>query len=198
MEIRVSLKSVKDFNAEKFETNFLTDFPKYTTQLINLASGTAQATRPKVVGQMSELFPESNATSINEWREWYLSRCPKSIDEATDKIYSQILKLKSAIALIDKELVRKWVEDLVINKTFNGLYMQDVILHTISKKYGDGSYRRSTPEDEAKGIDGYIGEKAYSIKPDTYKSKSLLNEQIDVTMVYYTKTENELIIEIRE
>ena len=34
------------------------DFPKYTSQLINWANQNAQGTRPAVVGQMSELFPE--------------------------------------------------------------------------------------------------------------------------------------------
>ena len=31
------------------------EFPKYTTQLINLANQNAQGTRPIVVGQMSDL-----------------------------------------------------------------------------------------------------------------------------------------------
>lgn len=35
-----------------------TEFPKYTSQLINWANQNAQGTRPKVVGQLSELFPE--------------------------------------------------------------------------------------------------------------------------------------------
>ena len=33
------------------------EFPKYTSQLINWANQNAQGTRPKVVGQLSELFP---------------------------------------------------------------------------------------------------------------------------------------------
>lgn len=33
-------------------------FPKYTSQLINWANQNAQGTRPRVVGQMSELFPD--------------------------------------------------------------------------------------------------------------------------------------------
>ena len=33
-------------------------FPKYTTQLMNLANQNAQGTRPSVVGQMSELIQE--------------------------------------------------------------------------------------------------------------------------------------------
>jgi hypothetical protein len=34
------------------------EFPKYTTQLMNLANQNAQGTRPRVVGQMSELIKE--------------------------------------------------------------------------------------------------------------------------------------------
>ena len=33
-------------------------FPKYTSQLINWANQNAQGTRPKVVGQLSDLFPD--------------------------------------------------------------------------------------------------------------------------------------------
>lgn len=33
-------------------------FPKYATQLINLANQNAQGTRPEVVGQMTELIHE--------------------------------------------------------------------------------------------------------------------------------------------
>ena len=40
------------------------EFPKYTSQLINWANQNAQGTRPVVVGQMSELFPEFVATTI--------------------------------------------------------------------------------------------------------------------------------------
>ncbi|MBU1345210.1 MAG: MjaI family restriction endonuclease [Proteobacteria bacterium] len=32
------------------------DFPKYSTQILNLANQNAQGTRPAVVGQMSELM----------------------------------------------------------------------------------------------------------------------------------------------
>ena len=38
-------------------------FPKYATQLINLANQNAQGTRPEVVGQMSELIQHSGAGS---------------------------------------------------------------------------------------------------------------------------------------
>ena len=101
------------------------DFPKYTSQLINWANQNAQGTRPKVVGQLSDLFPEyenaCNDISIDSWREWYLEKYPNAIENATNKIFAQVENLKVAIKLVDKELVRKWVEDLVITKTYSGV-----------------------------------------------------------------------------
>ena len=34
------------------------EFPKYTTQIINLANQNAQGTRPNVVGQLSDMIQE--------------------------------------------------------------------------------------------------------------------------------------------
>lgn len=46
------------------------------------------------------------------------------------------MNLKNAIPLIDKEMVEHWVEDLVVYKTFNGLYVQKAILASLAKKNG--------------------------------------------------------------
>ena len=177
------------------------DFPKYTSQLINWANQNAQGTRPKVVGQLSDLFPEfekkCNTVSINEWREWYLNRYPDAIANATDKIFAQVENLKKAIKLIDKEMVQRWVEDLVITKTYNGLYVQEAILSKLAEKTGK-DYRLATPEEESHGIDGYVGNGPYSIKPDTYKTMGRLSEVIDVKMIYYTKTKTGLKVEVED
>ena len=45
---------------------------------------------------------------------------------------------------------------------------------------------------------GYVGDVAYSLKPDTYKLMTRLSEQINVKMVYYTKTKTGLTIEVEE
>lgn len=49
----------------------LYEFPKYVTQVINLVNSNAGGTRPKVVGQMSELIKEFDGNTITEWIEWY-------------------------------------------------------------------------------------------------------------------------------
>ena len=91
------------------------EFPKYTTQLINLANQNAQGTRPKMVGQMSDLIQEFDGNKYNDWVVWYLRKMPHAVDNATDKIYSMISNLKEAINLIDKQMVNNWVKDLVLN-----------------------------------------------------------------------------------
>ncbi len=177
------------------------EFPKYTSQLINWANQNAQGTRPRVVGQLSDLFPEYESEcdniSIDSWREWYLNRYPHAIQNATDKIFAQVENLKEAIKLIDKEMVEKWVEDLVISKTYNGLYVQEAILSKFAEKR-DSTYRLATPEEESQGIDGYVGSTAYSVKPDTYKTMGRLSETIDIKMIYYTKKKTGLNVEVED
>jgi len=135
--------------------------------------------------------------TIENWKEWYTERYPDAMEKATDKIYAQVEKLKKAILLIDKEMVRNWVEDLTINKTFNGLYVQKAILASLAERKGT-TYRLAEPDEEARGIDGFVGNTPYSVKPDTYKAMGRLSEEIDVKMIYYTKTRTGLKIEVED
>jgi hypothetical protein len=162
-------------------------FPKYTTQIINLANQNSGGTRPKVVGQMSELIEEFGGTEHNEWVKWYNERMPGAIDAATEKTWNMICNLKEAIAKIDKSMVNEWVRDLVYNKTFAGLKYQKVIVMKVAEKKGITDYRMATPDEEAQGIDGYIGNTPISIKPITYRTKNMLPESIDVLIIYYDK-----------
>jgi hypothetical protein len=100
-----------------------------------------------------------------------------------------------AISKIDREMVKKWVRDLVITKTFVGLRCQQAILRKVAQ-IRNSDCRLSTPEEESRGIDGYIGERPVSIKPATYRSKNLtLPEDIKVEVIYYSKEKGGLIIE---
>lgn len=187
---------IEDFNgSESFS------FPKYTSQLINWANQNAQGTRPSVVGQMSELFPEFMAsdaeTTIDNWYDWYVKRYPDAFEKATDKIYAQVQNLRDAITLIDREMVKHQVEDLVITKTFNGMYVQKAILTFLAERKRT-TYRLATPKEESVGIDGYVGDVPYSIKPDSYKTMNRLSETIAVKMIYYTKNKTGLKIEVED
>ena len=171
------------------------NFPKYSSQIMNWANQISQGTRAKIVGQMSDLIQEFPGRSIEEWEEWYLQRKPNGIEEATEKVYSMVENFKEVIQKIDKSMVRDWVRDLVVLKSFTGLKFQEAILKKISEAEGT-SYRLSSPQEESKGIDGCIGDMPVSIKPHTYKAQSLrLSEQINVSIIYYEKKKTGLVIE---
>ena len=162
------------------------DFPRYTTQIMNLANQNAQGTRPKIVGQMSDLIQEFDGKEYSDWVEWYQKKMPSAIDNATEKVFEMVEKLKDAITHIDKELVKEWIKDLLLTKTFIGLCFQGSILNKVAEIKRE-KYRLATPQEEAKGIDGFIGDKAVSIKPITYKTKNMLREDIKIDMIYYDK-----------
>ena len=73
MQVKIYSKEIKELLGI---TSF--EFPKYSTQILNLANQNAHGTRPSVVGQMSELVQEFSWQSIKEWEEWYLKKYEQS------------------------------------------------------------------------------------------------------------------------
>jgi hypothetical protein len=162
-------------------------YPKYTTQLMNLANQNAQSTRPRHVGQLSDLIQQYKGQSYTGWVEFYLERYPDAIDQAADRTYAMIENMRAAMQEIDRDMVKKWVEELVLTKTFAGLKYHETILREIAARE-ETTHRLARPEEEATGIDGYIGDRPISIKPASYKAKSFLPEDIEVDIIFYEKT----------
>lgn len=173
------------------------NFPKYSTQILNLANQNAQGTRPVVVGQMSDLIQEFSGQTLKEWEEWYLQKHPDAIVKATEKIKEMVDNFREVIGKIDDEMIKDWVTDLVIVKTFIGLRFQEAILAKTTEMY-QKDYRLADPEEESKGIDGFIEDIPVSIKPETYKSKKSLSERIDVKIIYYKKVSDGITVNIIE
>ena len=170
------------------------EFPKYVTQFINLANSNAGGTRPKVVGQMSELVKEFDGKSIDEWIAWYTERYPNAINDATEKVWTMYETMKGAFNTITKDMVENWVKDLVYGKTYCGIRFQTAIISAIANQLNK-DWREANPDEEAKGIDGFIGGKPLQIKASTYKLEALLSEAIDVPIVYYDKKKDGISIE---
>jgi len=171
------------------------EFPKYARQLINLANQTAQATRPRVVGQMSDLINEFPDRTLAEWEAWYREGHPDAVEKATNRIVGMLENLKAALSRIDAEMVGNWVHDLVVVKTFVGLRFQEAVLKKLAETLGT-AYRLAPPQEEARGVDGYLGDEPVSIKPDTYKAEGMLPEQIAARIVYYRKSKTGITVEL--
>lgn len=190
------LKKIKMKNSEVEQLSNASQyaFPKYATQIINLLNSNAQGTRPVVVGQMSELIQEFDGKSLEEWVVWYNERQPDAVHNATEKIYGMYQLMREAFNSITKEMVEAWVKDLVYNKTYCGLKFQSAIIAFLANKVGK-SWRLANIEEEAKGIDGFIGETPIQIKSSTYKIEDRLSETIEVPIVYYDKKKDGINIE---
>lgn len=184
MKIKIKIDEIR--KSLEIETP---EFPKYMAPLINLANQYAQGTRPKVVGQMSDLIQKFEGKTLSEWENWYLKRNPDAIKRATEKILQKLGEFKNTLEKIDRTVIEQWVRDLVIVKTFAGLRFHEAIL----KKGGEikgTPVRLSEPHEESKGIDGFIGNIPVSIKPVTYKVKAGLPEQIGIKLIYYKKVKD--------
>jgi uncharacterized protein YukE len=192
MKIRLSNEEIR-----KYLEIDSPEFPKYTTQLLNLANQNAQGTRPRIVGQMSELIQHFTGQTLVEWEQWYSERNPDAIKMATEKVLQMVENLRDAIEKIDRRMVEEWVRDLVIVKTFMGLRFQEAILKRCAEIEGVG-YHLSDFAEESKGIDGYIGDVPVSIKPKTYKVKASLQEEIAVKIIYYEKINNGIEVDYEQ
>ena len=167
------------------------EFPKYTTQIMNTANQNSQGTRPATVGQLNEIIEEYKEQypdgDFEDWKQFYFENYEgdENIEEATDKVFDMVVKMREAAEEIDREMANRWVKDLVLYKTYTGLGRnEEAILKKLSEEY-DLPYELGTAEDESKGIDGYLGSQPISVKPITYKQKARLQEDIDAPIVYY-------------
>lgn len=170
-------------------------FDKYISPLLNLANRFSQATRPQNVGKISELINQFKGRTLEDWTEWYLEHYPNAVKHASKKILDKIEEFKKALDKINPEIVEKWVQDLVIVRSYIGLHFQQAILKEIAE-IKNLNYRLSLPEEEAKGIDGFIGNIPISIKPETYTLENANPEVINVIVIYYEKEKYGISFEI--
>ena len=201
-EFRISTEERERLVAEEIE-EFPIDTPKYTTYLLRPAINLSQSNRPKVVGQMSEIIDEFRTEhpdgTFEDWIEFYLEEYDgeRRLEEATEKAVPMVRKMKKAFEQVDEDMTHNYLRDLVLFKTYEGFDIQETILRKLRDVY-DAEIERATPDDESRGIDGYVGEQPVSIKPETYPDN--LREEIDAPIVYYdeNKTNKAMTVDISE
>jgi hypothetical protein len=168
--------------------------PTYVSPILNLANRFASGTRPKVVGQMSDLIQQFDGRTLDDWAAWYQERYPDAISEAIRLIRNKLSEFKYVIDNITDEMIKLWVKDLVLVKTFIGLKFQEAILKRVADATGL-DYSLASPEQEASGIDGLVGNHEVSIKPSSWKDQVIQRENLQGVLIYYRKTDDGLEIE---
>lgn len=200
-ESKIRLSEVSEINGTEAPK-----LPKYSSSVINSSSGYARATRPENVGQVSEeiqLFRADDkyqGHSLDDWKKWHLEHHEdgKGIERAIDETWRKFQDVLKSLSTVTKDDVKKWMEDFVYSKTYDGLMVQNAIIASIAKDL-KVPYRLATPEQEKQGIDGLINGKPVQIKSETYKQTGKKhNEEITCPVVYYSKKDKNIIFQYED
>jgi|SRR3989344_1727157 len=181
-KIIITKEDIKEI--AKYKDN---NFPKYTSSLMNLLNRWAGGTSDKIVGQMSEEVMLCPYKKYSSWKKWYFKKYPDSINKSINLIMNKKREVLKQYKKINKKLVRNWVEDLVIDKSYWGIKIQEAVINKL-RKLTRKKCRIATKKEERGGYDGFIGIKPIQIKPKSYKNASnVKSERLRAKVVYYEK-----------
>ena len=167
----------------------ITAFPPLTSELIQLANLKSHAVTKKVVGKPQDLIQAFDGQRFEEWCDCYNARHPDAIDTATDLIMALVEELKAAAGAIDRRLVRQWVRETVLKKTFARSRLPEIILKKIAG-IRKQPFRLPNAAEGADGIDGFIGETAFQVRPVSYYFKAPPDEPAAPETIYFEKTKS--------
>ena len=179
--------------------------PKYSSSVINSASGYAHATDPKNVGMASQeiqVFCNDTTTEHNleDWKTWHLKHHENGagINRAIDQAWEKFQTMRESLNAVTRENVAEWMEDFVYNKTYDGLMVQKAVIKAIADKIGV-CWRLANAQEEHQGIDGFINNKPVQIKADSYKQTGKKhNETTTCPVVFYHKENKSIIFDYEE
>lgn len=168
------------------------EFPDLTSELISLANHLSKATTRKKLGNPTSVIEEFEGKTFEDWERFYEQKRPGALDTASREIYDAMAKLRKALKLVDKELVRHWVEEAVLKRTYAVWRIQETILRHIAKLQGK-PFRQADDQESEAGIDGFIDECPFSVRPISHYFKGPPEEQdAQVDVVYFEKAKSGL------
>lgn len=179
--------------------------PKYSSSVINSASGYAHATAPKNVGMVSQEIQDfcndfTTGHNLKDWKVWHLKNHENGagINRAIDQAWKKFQTMLKSLNTVTRDHIAEWMEDFVYNKTYDGLMVQKAIIETIAKKL-KVKCRLADAQEEHQGIDGFINGKPVQIKSETYKQTGKKhNEATTCPVVYYRKENKNIIFDYEE
>ena len=203
-------KSNFTINIKNLETNTNFKLKKYQSSFINIVSQTAQATRPKVVGKMSELvrsfknsmIKKDMKLNIENWKKYYLSKYPNAIKISREKIQKSYEKQIENIKKISHEDIKNWVENLIFEKTINGLVIEEQIFNYLKNNFKQFSWRKSTSKEESKNIDIIFNDEKIQVKPISAFKTTNINKILEeiknnnIKIIVYKINEKNQLVEV--
>lgn len=170
-------------------------WPKYATQLMNIANQNCKGTSPSNVGSIKETWLEMKSQSIKgtleNWTNYYNNKFGEQLLEAAGKkIYNMLINMN--ISWITEEMCIDYAKEIVYNKTHMGMGGEEMALEVVANYFGK-PLRYSTAGEESQGIDGWIGDKPTQVKKHEGVFKGHVHNHADtnsVLLVTYEEDKN--------
>lgn len=156
-------------------------WPKYSTQLLNIAAQNSQALRSKFVGSMKENWLDMKKSGIpgtlDNWIRYYNEKNGENgIIDASKKTYNMVKMMK--IGGIDEDMCLDYIKEVIYNKTHMGMGGEEMAVEVVATHFGL-NHRFGTPEEESEGIDAWIGDCPVQVKPEGSVFKGHVHNHAD-------------------
>ena len=156
-------------------------WPRYATQLMNIASQNSKATAPKNVGSCKDAWMAMRAQGIAgtlaNWTEFYNKTYGEQrLTTAGQRIHAMLIKM--GINWITLDMAVDYAKEVVYNKTQMGLGGEEMAVEVVAR-YFDQEFRFSTAEEESQGTDAWIGGRPVQVKPHDSVFKAHVHNHAD-------------------
>lgn len=159
-------------------------WPKYATQLMNIAGQNSKATNPKNIGSIKETWlqmrNQGTKGTLQNWTDFYNQKFGEEVlINAGTRIHNMLLKM--GIEWIDQDMCIEYTKEIVYNKTHMGMAGEEMALEATAK-YFDLPLRYSTTQEESQGIDGWIGDFPVQVKKEGGLHKAHVHNHADESL----------------
>lgn len=143
-------------------------WPKYSTQLLNIAAQNAKAFDKNHLGAVVNAFQKMRESgkpgTLSNWESYYNENFGEErILTAGKKIHDKLIQMQ--IHWISLDMCIDYAKEVTYNKTHMGSAGQEMAVE-VAAKYFEKEFRWPTiHEDTALGIDAWIGDIPVQVKP---------------------------------
>lgn len=180
-------------------------YKKGISTIFNYCCQWSQIFKTKNIGSIKYKFLEfhSKYNEINEdnWNKFIDENLGRDkINEMTDKAWDYFLEIRDNVNQVTYEDMKKYIENIIYKKSFNGLSKEYNILKDIASTY-NYTFRYSDASDEKNNIDGWLNDKPIQIKPESYygiQKKNPGSVSKEVFTIYYRENKDGLIYDFNK
>lgn len=144
------------------------EWPKYSTQILNIAAQNCKAFDVKRLGSAKETWLSMRSAKIpgtfENWVAFYnATPLSANIPAQAQKLFDMIQKMQ--IGGITQEMCEDYIKEVIYNKTHMGMAGEEMAVQAVGAHF-ELPVRFSNAEEEAQGIDGWIGDYPVQVKPE--------------------------------